>query len=202
MHQTLRCVVWGPRKGPKTERLYRLCLVPSRSSLVIFTLILNHTRHICKYYIWNTLVIIKPLWTVKKQHCYLEPKLCYSFMNMLNLCRKQHIAKANSLRVLLFKYIVTDNYLQIAMYIILGAKVNYVSLSSDIVAVVSIHWSSSHPVARERFFNRLFKRGVWPNLFQLGCGGAVSPRGSGAEPLRQTHFGNNRLKINWCPRLW
>ena len=58
-------------------------------------------------------------------------------------------------------------------------------------------------VARERFFNRVVKGGVWPNLFQLGCGGAVSPpAGTGAEPRRQTHFGNYHLKINWKSGLW
>ena len=56
-------------------------------------------------------------------------------MNMLNLRRKQHIAKTNSSLVLLLKSIVIDAYL--AMYIILGANVNYVNLSSDILAVVS-----------------------------------------------------------------
>ena len=30
-----------------------------------------------------------------------------------------------------------------------------------------------------------------------GLGGAVSPSGSGAEPRRQTHFGNNLLKRGW-----
>ena len=34
------------------------------------------------------------------------------------------------------------------------------------------------------------------NLSQLGVGGAVSPpAGSGAEPRKQTHIGNNLLKI-------
>ena len=45
--------------------------------------------------------------------------------------------------------------------------------------------------------SRNVRKGVWPNLLQLGVwGGAVSPpMGSGAEPRRQTHFGNNLLKI-------
>ena len=37
-------------------------------------------------------------------------------MNMLNLCRKQHISKANSSVVLLLKSVVIDTYLQVAMY--------------------------------------------------------------------------------------
>ena len=45
-------------------------------------------------------------------------------MNMLNLCLKQHNAKANSSCVLLFKSIVIDTYLQFAKYIILWANVN------------------------------------------------------------------------------
>ena len=36
-----------------------------------------------------------------------------------------------------FSNLAIDTYLQIAMYIILGDNVNYVNLSSDIVAVVS-----------------------------------------------------------------
>ena len=36
-----------------------------------------------------------------------------------------------------------------------------------------------------------------------GLGGAVSPpTGSGEEPRRQTHFGNNLLKIGWKSGLW
>ena len=36
-----------------------------------------------------------------------------------------------------------------------------------------------------------------------GLGGVVSPpTGSGAEPRRQTHFGNNLLKIGWKSGLW
>ena len=63
--------------------------------------------------------------------------------------------------------------------------------------VVSGQFTLIIAVARERFFNRVVKRGVRVTQpFPAGCGGAVSPpAGSGAEPLRQTHFGNNRLKI-------
>ena len=36
-----------------------------------------------------------------------------------------------------------------------------------------------------------------------GLGGAVSPpTGSGAEPRKQTHFGNNLLKFGLKPGLW
>ena len=36
---------------------------------------------------------------------------------------------------------------------------------------------------------------VRPNVCQLGGGCWKPPAGSGAEPRRQTHFGNNILKI-------
>ena len=38
-------------------------------------------------------------------------------MNMLNFCRKQHIAKANSFWVRLLKSIIIGTDLQIVMYI-------------------------------------------------------------------------------------
>ena len=44
---------------------------------------------------------------------------------------------------------------------------------------------------------------VWSNLLHLGVWGAASlPTGFGAEPRRQTHLGNNILKIGWKSCLW
>ena len=62
-------------------------------------------------------------------------------------------------------------------------------------------------VARERFFNSVVKRGVWPNLFKLGCGGHCKPPppmqwGPGQSPGGKHILGNNRLEINWKSGLW
>ena len=47
------------------------------------------------------------------------------------------------------------------------------------------------------------KGGVTQPSLAGGLGGAVSPpTGSGAESRRQTHFGNNLLKIGWKSDLW
>ena len=84
-------------------------------------------------------------------HSTFSSRLASRFLRWkAHACVFEGFAKANSPWVLLLKSIVIDTYLQIAMYIILGANANYVNLSSDIVAVVSRHWSSSHTLCNER----------------------------------------------------